>query len=667
MAEQRPREADQPIGAEPAAAVDQARVEEIIEEYETEARTRHLAGRSRVVIAALAIATSLLALYYATATIQAQLYRPVFLALCLVLIFLYYPMANRWRDRFTPVDLLLAVLAVLAIGYVLWDYEEFIFRSARPNTTDLIAGALTILLVLEATRRTTGWILPAVTATFLVYAYLPRLFRLPPPWDHRGYEVDRVVGHVFMTTEGIFGVPLDVASSFIILFTIYGAVLEFSGAGKFFIDFSFGAMGRKRSGAGRTATLASFLLGTVSGSGVATTVTLGSIAWPMMRKAGYDADSAGGVLSAGGIGAILSPPVLGAAAFLIAEFLRVSYLEVLVMATVPTLLYYLAVFLMIEIDARKMGTREVGIDAAPMGQLLRRHGYHFTSLFLVIGLMAAGLTPIYAVFWSIAAAVALSFLDRENALRPRRLGRALESGSLGVLGVAATTAAAGIIVGITTLTGLGLKISGIIVGLAGGNLFLTLLFTCVAVWILGLAVPVTASYIIAAVMTVPALTQLGVPDFAAHMFIFYYAVLSEVTPPTALSPFAAAAITGGNPYKTTMLAWKYTAVAFIVPFMFTLDPAGVGLLLKGDVLNMVVVTVTAGVGILALVAGIGGWLRLPTNALERALLVIAGLVLIYPAEPWGLVGLALFGAAAALHYVRTRTVKSLPPAMKISL
>jgi TRAP-type uncharacterized transport system fused permease subunit len=268
--------------------------------------------------------------------------------------------------------------------------------------------------------------------------------------------------------------------------------------------------------------------------------------------------------------------------------------------------------------------------------------------------MALGMTPIFAIFWSIVAGVLLSFLDRANALWPPKLARALESGSVSALSVVATCATAGIIVGITTLTGLGLKISGIVVGLAGGNLFLTLLYTCVAVWLLGLAVPVTASYIIAAVMTVPAMTQLGVPDFAAHMFIFYYAVLSEVSPPTALSPFAAAAITGGSPYRTTMFAWKYTLVAFIVPFMFTLDPAGIGLLLRGDPLNMVIVSATAAVGIVSLVAGVGGWLWQPTTLLERLLLILGGLVLIYPAEPWGLIGLALFAAAAAVQYARRR-------------
>ncbi|MDQ3810342.1 MAG: TRAP transporter large permease subunit, partial [Chloroflexota bacterium] len=374
---------------EPAAVVsvaplDQARVETIIEEFETEARTRKLAGPTRAIVATVAAGLSLYALYAATQTLPAHVYRVVFLGTVLGLTFLYYPPARRWRARATSLDWLLVMLACVALGYQLVDFEELIYRGTTPNQWDVIWGSITVLLVLEAARRTTGWVLPIVAVVFLVYAYLPFTgLVLPDPWGHRGYNLPRIIGHLYITEEGIFGVPLDVAATFIILFTIYGAVLEYSGAGAFFIDFSFAAMGRRRAGAGRTVTLASFLLGTVSGSGVATTVTLGSIAYPMMRRAGYDPDSAGGVLSAGGIGAILSPPVLGAAAFIIAEYLRVSYLQVLVYASVPTLLYYLAVFLTIEIDARRMGTREVQIQTRPMRQLLRTRGYHFTSLFLV--------------------------------------------------------------------------------------------------------------------------------------------------------------------------------------------------------------------------------------------------------------------------------------------
>ncbi|MBA2277799.1 MAG: TRAP transporter fused permease subunit, partial [Chloroflexia bacterium] len=516
-----------------------------------------------------------------------------------------------------------------------------------------------ILLILEATRRTVGWILPVVMIALVAYAFYGNY--LPGQWGHRGYELDRVVGTLYISLEGIFGVPLDVAATSIILFTIYGAVLEYSGAGKFFLDFSFAAMGRKASGAGRTTTVAGFLLGTVSGSGVATTVTLGSVAWPMLRKAGYDRESGGAILSAGGIGAILSPPTLGAAAFLIAEFLQISYLEVLKMATIPTILYYLSIFLMIELDARKMGTNEVVIEAPPLLTLLRRYWYHFSSLIAIVALMIYGYTPLNAVFWATILAFLLSFLRRDTALTPRRSVQALRAGSVGALSVAATTATAGIIVGVMVLTGLGLKMSELIVDVANNNLFLTIVFTALAVWILGLAVPVTASYIIAAAITAPALTGLGVPAIAAHMFIFYYAVLSEVSPPTALSPFAAAAITGGNPFKTMMVTWKYTLPAFIVPFMFTLNREdGVLLLAVGELGPVILATSTACLAIVALVAGVGGWLLQPATWLERILLIAAAGLLLYTGPVQDLIGLALLAAAIVLHVARTRTARFSP-------
>jgi TRAP transporter 4TM/12TM fusion protein len=415
-------------------------------------------------------------------------------------------------------------------------------------------------------------------------------------------------------------------------------------------------MGRSRSPAapGRSVTVAGFLLGTVSGSGVATTVTLGSVAWPMLRRAGYTAETSGAVLSAAGIGALLSPPTLGAAAFLIAEFLEISYLQVLVMSTLPMLLYYLSAFLMIEADSRRLGTHAVDVEVPPLSTLTRRYGYHFLSLVVVAGLMAAGITAFRAVFWATLFAIALSFLRPETALRPRRLVAALETGGRGVLSVAATTATAGIIVGIVGLTGLGLKLAGLIVGLAAGSVFLTVLYAALAVWLLGLAVPVTASYIIAAVMIAPALTQVGVAPVAAHMFIFYYAVLSEVSPPTALSPFAAAAITGGDPMRTTLLTWKYTLPAFLVPFAFTLSPDGLGLLFRAPIVDVVRAALTAALGVAALAVAFGGWIRRPASSAERAAAAIAGLLLVLPAAAADLVGLAVFPAVVLVHLARTR-------------
>ena len=465
--------------------------------------------------------------------------------------------------------------------------------------------------------------------------------------------MDRIVGHMYMTLEGIFGVPIDVSSTFIILFTIYGAFLDVSGAGKFFIDFSFGALGGKSTGAGRTVTLASFLLGGPSGSGVATTVTIGSVAYPMLAKAGYSKEAAGGLLSAGGIGAVLSPPVLGAAAFLIAEFLRISYLDVILMASIPTCLYYWSIFLMVELDAKKFGAKDVAIEKQEsLWKLTYTYGFHFISLIVLVLMMVLGFTPMMAVVCAILTCFVTSFFRKETRFTLAKLVRALKFGTLGVLGVAVVCACAGIIVGVVSLTGLGLKLSTIIIAYAGGSLLLTAVYTAVLLWILGLAVPITATYIIAAVIAAPALTKLGVPDYAAHMFIFYYAVLSEVSPPTALSPFAAAALTGGDPFKTTMMAWKYTAVAFVVPFMFVLDPSGHALLLKGDsITGGLWVIATSFAGVLAFASAASGWLLRRANWIERVLLAAAGLCLVYPAVWTDILGVALGGLAVLLQLV----------------
>ena len=490
-----------------------------------------------------------------------------------------------------------------------------------------------MVLLLEATRRTTGWIVPVVALAFLAYAYFGPY--LPQPWTHRGFDIGQIVGQLFITLEGIFGVPVDVSSSLIVLFCIYGAFLQHSGAGKFFIDFSLALMGNKANSAGRTVVLSSFLLGGPSGSGVATTVTIGAVAYPMMAKAGFEKNAAGGLLAAGGLGAIISPPVLGAAAFLIAEFLKISYLDVIWMALIPTCLYYLSLLFMVELDAKRFGAQMVSVKPElTLWEMTRRYGFHFVSLISIIFFMLWGFSPTLSVFWSTVLTFALSFLTRETALMPKKLVRALSDGSTSALTAATTCATAGIIVGVVTLTGLGLKFSAIVIDYAGGSLLLTALYTALIVWIVGLAVPVTASYIICAVIAAPAMIKLGVPDIAAHMFIFYYSVLSEVSPPTALSPFAAAAITGGDPYKTTLQAWKYTLPAFLVPFVFVLDPQGVGLLLTipkgGSWVDIVLISVKAALGLAALAAAAQGWALRQTTSAERGLLVIAGLFLVFP-------------------------------------
>ena len=618
---------------------------------EEEGPSRRLEGKTEIFITAVAVFMSLFHLYAAVGVFTTQVLRGIHVMFILFLSFMVFPAFKRVKNRILWYDYLLALLGIAAILYMLVDFDDFIYRSVVPNFWDKLFGVILIILVLETARRTSGWIMPAVVLVFIVYAFIGP--ELPKPWTHKGYDIDRIVGHIYMTLEGIFGVPIDVSSTFIILFTIYGAFLEFSGAGKFFIDFSFAAMGGKPTGAGRTVTLASFLLGGPSGSGVATTVTLGAVAWPMLAKAGYSKEAAGGLLSAGGIGAILSPPVLGAAAFIIAEFLKISYLDVIVMAIIPTCLYYWSIFLMVELDAKKFGVKEIAYDKThSLGHLVYLYGFHFTSLVAIVVIMLIGFTPIMAVFWATIVSFLISFIRKETALTPKKLVKALRGGSIGVLSVGATCAAAGIIVGVVTLTGLGLKFSSIIIAYAGGSLLLTAIFTALIVWVVGLAVPVTASYIISVVIAAPALTQLGVPDFAAHMFVFYYAILSEVSPPTALSCFAAAALTKGNPYKTTLYAWKYTLPAFIVPFMFTLDPKGVGILLKGPVVDVIWTTLTAFIGVLALAGGVENWFLKKTASYERTMLIIAGLLLVYPKPLLDFIGFGLMAVVIVSQKLR---------------
>ncbi|MCX5816065.1 MAG: TRAP transporter fused permease subunit [Proteobacteria bacterium] len=606
------------------------KIEELIEE--DEGVTRKVTGFWNVAITALAVAMSLFAIYTSIFPMPTQILRGVFTAFLLVLSFLYYPMAKKYKGKINIIDIFLALLSIACIAYMLVDFEEFIYRAVTPELWDKILGVAFIVLILEATRRSSGWIMPVTCLIFLVYAYVGPW--IPAPWTHRGYDVERIIGHMYMTLEGIFGVPIDVASTIIIMFCIFGGFLSVSGAGKFFVDFAFTAMGRKPTAAGRAVVATSYLLAMASGSGVANTVAIGSVAYPMLKKAGYDKNNAGGFLAAGGMGAITTPPVMGAAAFLIAEFLKISYVDVIFLATIPAALYYWGLLLMVEFDAKKFGLRAVQIEKKyTLGQLTKMYWFQFLPLIAIVFFLVRGYTPQVSVLAAIITCFLTSFLRKDTRFNLPKLIQALKEGSITVLNVAAICAAAGLIVGTVSLTGLGLKLSTIIIGYAGGSLVFTAIFAGIILWIIGLAVPITATYIIAAVIVAPALTNLGVPDYAAHMFIFYYALLSEVSPPTALSPFAAAAITGGDPYKTTMMAWKYAVTAFLLPFIFVLLPSGRALLLHFDGITMaegIWTIFTAFVGIGMLAAGCSGWFLKRENIIERVVTVIGALSFVYP-------------------------------------
>jgi TRAP transporter 4TM/12TM fusion protein len=645
-------------------------VGEVPAEADAEKPARVLTGRLQTGISLVAAGLSLYALWNVFNPVPALQYRIIFLAVVLPLTFLLYRPAlpvlrRRDRQRHDRPSVLDWGLAAASLFVALWPlltgFDAYISRGFAPLVIDVVCGLALVALVLLATWRTVGPVLPVICVLFIGYAYFGAL--IPDGWliGHRGYDYPRLTAQFVMGTEGLYGVPLDVAATYIILFTIYGAVLEYSGAGQFFLDISFAAFRRSRSAPGRTVTLAGFLLGTVSGSGTATAVSLGSVAWPILKRAGYPREAAGGVLAAAGIGAILSPPTLGAAAFIIAELLQVSYLQVLGYALIPTLLYYLGIFLAVEFDARRFGVRAVPLEQQSFWRLLTRFGYHFSSLFVIVGLLALDQSAFTAVVYATGLAFLLSFLDRRHRMTPRRVFEALARGATGVLPVAATTAAAGLIVGVLTLTGLGLDLSSIIVDLAGlvsENDTVQLLVTCVlaavAVLVLGLAVPVTASFIIAAVIIAPALTTLGVATPEAYMFIFYYAVLSEVSPPTALAAVAAAAITGGNAYKTMIMTGKYTLPAFLVPLAFVLTPDGQGLIGQGGLGRVLLVTLVSALAVVALAVVTGKWLFGPAAVPERVLAGIAAVLLLYLEPTTVLIGLAALVLAAAVHLLGRR-------------
>ncbi|MBM0233929.1 TRAP transporter fused permease subunit [Micromonospora sp. STR1_7] len=669
-------------------------------QFEDEKPGRVLSGPAGQLLTVAALAVGALAIWQVFRPLSqgSKYYLIIFLAGVLPLVFLAYPAGLRLparlrarrpdgdrtdalpaSTRLTATDWVLVVLAVAACLYPVLPiplgtggggYNAFLDRQGLLAPTDLVLGTVLLLLLLEACRRTTGWILPAVCLLFLGYGYYGGL--LPQSWPvaHAGLDFSQLVDAFYNSDSGFYGTPLDVAASYIVLFTIYGAVLELSGAGRFFVELSAAAFRRSRTAAGRTAVASGFLLGTVSGSGAATTVSIGAVTWPLLRRAGYPPERAGGMLAAAGVGAILSPPTLGAAAFIIAEYLGVSYLQVLGWATVPTVLYYLGILLSVEIDARRSDVRPVLIDVGSPWPMLARFGYHFASLVAIIVLLAVGVSATRAVVFATLLAAALSFLDRAHRLTPARLVTALVTGVRGVLAVTAVCAAAGIITATTTKTGLGPQAAALLVGgakAATSNptlvLVLTALLAAVALSLLGLAVPVTASFVIGWVIVGPALIDLGVTAPAVAMFVFYFAVLSEVSPPTALAAVAAAAVTGGRLVPTMWQTLRYALPAYLTPIAFVITPAGLGLLGIGGVWRITVAAVVTALSVAVLAVAAGGWLPGvgPAGAPERMLGALAGVTLLWLEPVPVAVGVALAAVAAAGVFVRRGSVRR-PPA-----
>lgn len=641
---------------------------------------RELTGWAERVVAVTAFAVALLVLWQVFRPLPqgSQYYLVIFLAATLPLVFLAYRSGVRFLDRDGGpgiADWSLAVLAVFVALYPVlpWTigsggggYNAFLDRQGLLDPVDVGMGAVLLVLVLEACRRTTGWVLVAVCVVFLAYGYYGGF--LPQGWSvaHAGLDFGQIVDALYNSGSGFYGTPLDVAATYIVLFTLYGAVLEFSGAAQFFVDLSVAAFRRSRGAAGRTAVASGFLLGTVSGSGTATAVTIGAVTWPILRRAGYPPEQAGGMLAAAGVGAILSPPTLGVAAFIVAEYLEVSYVTVLGWALIPTVLYYLGILLAVEIDARRLGTTAVHFDGVSAGRLLLRFGYHFLSLIAIVVLLLLDVSATRAVVYATALAFVLAFFDprtRALARSPRHVFHAIGGGVRAALPVVAVCTSAGVITAITTKTGLGSQLAAVLVRLAKSLsdnhtvvLACTVVLAAIALALLGLAVPVTASFIIGWVIIGPALLALEVPAPAAAMFVFYFSVLSEVTPPTALAAVGAAAVTGARTVPTMWQALKYALPAFLVPIVFVLTEPGEYLLGRGPVLGIVWTTAVACLGVAALAVATGGWILGvgPAGPLARVLAAVGGLLLLYLETGALVAGLVALSAAVGVTLLARR-------------
>ena len=576
---------------------------------ESESGGRLLSGKTVVIVSAIAICMSLFQLYTGFfGELPGSKQLSVHLSFAMVLCFIFYPITRKAkRDRIPIYDLLLAVVGGVAALYLFLNYDHIVTSVGAAETYDLVIGGILIVLVLEATRRSISPILPIITILFLLYAYFGPY--LPGELGHRGFRVRRIIDHIFMTGQGLWGVPLRVSATFVFLFVLFGAFLERIGAGQYLIDLSFAMMGRFRGGPAKAAVVASCAMGSISGSSIANTVTTGAMTIPLMKKVGFKPHTAGAVEVAASTNGQLMPPIMGAAAFIMAEIIGVPYISIVKAAFIPAVLSYTAIFSIVHLEAVKENIR--GLTKEEMPPMLKTiiSGLHYLIplLLLIYLLLIIMWTPTTAAAWSIIACVLVAignnwyrsqvkfpnavdggsasldpayadYKERPDGFFVRRnlheiLG-ALESGARNMAGIAVACACCGIIIGVVTLTGLGLKMATLITEAAGGSLLLTLVFSVFASIILGMGLPTTATYIIMAAMTAPAILTisadlgLGLPVVAVHLFVFYYGIVADDTPPVGLCAYAAAGISGADPVKTGFKSFRLDLAAFTLPFMF---------------------------------------------------------------------------------------------------
>ncbi|MDR3254080.1 MAG: TRAP transporter permease [Synergistaceae bacterium] len=637
--------------------------DDLMRKYDTEARFRRPPGWQSKLIIFLCVAMSAFHFYTAgMGLLPAQKQGAVHLAFVLALVFLLYPIrSNMSKNSKIPFyDFFLAGLAVVPLVFLITQLDSIAMeRSGMPTATDIAMGFILIATLLEATRRISNPILPCLALVSLLYCYFGRY--MPEMISHRGFSVNRIVNHMYLGTEGIFGTPLEVSSTFVFMFILFGSVLEKTGMGKFIIDLSLALAGWSTGGPAKVAVVASGLMGTISGSSVANVCTTGMFTIPLMKSVGYKPHFAGAVEAVASTGGQIMPPVMGAGAFIMAQFLGVSYIEVAIAAIVPALLYYFAVLAQVHFEAKRLGLVGLSLSQLPkIGPLITQKGFLLIPLIAIVYLLIAGYTPLMAAFAGIWVSFFLSWLNKETRLTPRRIMEAFEAGARGALSVACACACVGMVVGMGTLSGLALRIAGAVVTLAGilshghigAQLIFTLFFTMCASIILGTGLPTTANFIVTSTMAAPALLRLGVPPMAAYMFVFYFGIAADLTPPVALAAYAGAGIAGTDPMKTGAVAFKLALAGFLVPYIYVNNP--ILLFIDATPLPMIQSIITALIGVFLLAMFTIGYFKAHIHWFIRALALCGALGLLDPDTLTDVIGLMILAFIYVFQTIKAK-------------
>lgn len=642
--------------------ISEEKQKEILQKYDPESNTRDLSGIAKHLVFFGLLAFSLFQLYTAIdGQLTAYLQRSIHLGFALSLIFLLFPAVKRKGDRRKVpfYDYLLALLAVAVGAYWPIMYDDLVFRVGRVTEMDLVVGILAIVLTLEATRRAVGLPITIISSLFLAYAFWGPYF--PGFLKHRGQDLDSTVQLMFYTTDGILGTPLAVSATFIFVYLLFGAFLVKTGVGEYFNDLSVSLAGHLIGGPAKVAIFSSALQGTISGSSVANVVTSGAYTIPMMKKLGYNKEFAGAVEATSSTGGQIMPPIMGAAAFLMVEFIGgISYWDIAKAAAIPALLYFSGVWIMTHFEAKRVGLRGLTKDELPDRREVLKKIHLLLPIVIIIVFLMVGVPTMHAALYGILATILVSAINKETRLSLKDMIHALVDGARTALAVGAATAAAGIIVGVVVKTGLGLSLANGLISASGGSILLTLFFTMLAAIVLGMGSPTTANYVITSTIAAPAIITLLMLDepagaavpmviaISAHLFVFYFGIIADITPPVALAAFAASGISGGEPIRTGIIASKLAAAAFIIPYMFVLSPSL--LMIDTTWLELIWVVATAFAGMIALGAGlIGFWYRKLTW-IERILALVTGLALVYPEGIYSYVGVVVFIVLWAIQW-----------------